>query len=174
MSKRNNSWIDALKEWNSRHNKGSFCVPKKGTVDHAAVKEIQDRIKTKKSMTEEKQNLLQKKIKSGALGFKPTKTKKDLSEEKQNLLQKKIKSGALDFKPAPKKKGLTAEQMEQLAAKIAQKEKLKTKIKISKEIQETYFALTGKHLRDLDNATAKREIVKVTNFLNKQLVKKKK
>ena len=35
-----NPWMTALKRWNGSHNKGSFCIPKKGSSDYAAVKRM--------------------------------------------------------------------------------------------------------------------------------------
>lgn len=33
-------WIEALRLWNSEHNKGTWCVPRKGTPEHAVVKAL--------------------------------------------------------------------------------------------------------------------------------------
>jgi len=38
-------WIEALKEWNAKHNPGKWCVAKKGTKEHAEVRAIMDRMK---------------------------------------------------------------------------------------------------------------------------------
>ena len=32
-----NKWMDALKKWNNEVNKGKWCVPKKGSKEHAEV-----------------------------------------------------------------------------------------------------------------------------------------
>ena len=34
-------WIEAVKIWNSSHNKGTWCMPRRGSPEHAAVKKIQ-------------------------------------------------------------------------------------------------------------------------------------
>jgi hypothetical protein len=33
-------WVEALKEWNAKHNGGRWCVPKKGTTEYDAVMRI--------------------------------------------------------------------------------------------------------------------------------------
>ena len=30
-------WVDAVKQWNAEHNKGKYCVPRKGSPEHAQV-----------------------------------------------------------------------------------------------------------------------------------------
>jgi hypothetical protein len=43
------NWIEALKKWNSQDNKsGNWCVPKKGSADHAKVKSYMNSGKSKK------------------------------------------------------------------------------------------------------------------------------
>ena len=39
-SKGPNAWMAALKRWNSSHSKGSWCIPKKGSSDYAAVRKM--------------------------------------------------------------------------------------------------------------------------------------
>ena len=39
-SKGPNAWMAALKRWNSSHSKGSWCIPKKGSSDYAAVRRM--------------------------------------------------------------------------------------------------------------------------------------
>ena len=34
-------WIEAVKIWNASHNKGTWCMPRRGSPEHAAVKKIQ-------------------------------------------------------------------------------------------------------------------------------------
>lgn len=33
-------WIEAVKEWNAKHNSGKYCVPRKGSKEHAEVMEM--------------------------------------------------------------------------------------------------------------------------------------
>ena len=35
-----NYYIEALKMWNKETNKGTFCIPKKGTVDYITIIEM--------------------------------------------------------------------------------------------------------------------------------------
>jgi hypothetical protein len=48
------SWLEAVKEWNARYNKGRYCIPKKGTAEYDAVRRIQEVIKTGKGKVAEK------------------------------------------------------------------------------------------------------------------------
>lgn len=42
------AWIEALREWNSKHNKGTWCVPKKGSKELEEARAILARIKGEK------------------------------------------------------------------------------------------------------------------------------
>jgi hypothetical protein len=35
-----NDWVSALKAWNERQNSGSWCIPRKGTIAHAEVRDL--------------------------------------------------------------------------------------------------------------------------------------
>jgi hypothetical protein len=45
-------WISALKEYNSK--KGMWCMPRKGTAEHAEVMKIMDKMKGSKAKAEPK------------------------------------------------------------------------------------------------------------------------
>jgi hypothetical protein len=47
-------WLEAVKEWNARHNKGKYCIPKKGTAEYDAVIRIMETMKTGKGKVAEK------------------------------------------------------------------------------------------------------------------------
>ena len=40
-------WIDAVKIWNQEHNKGTWCMPRRGSPEHARVKAIMEGKKEK-------------------------------------------------------------------------------------------------------------------------------
>ena len=40
FSKGPNKWMAALRRWNGSHNKGSWCIPKKGSSDYEAVRKM--------------------------------------------------------------------------------------------------------------------------------------
>lgn len=38
-------WIDALRKWNNDHNKGKWCIPKKGSQEYDIVRKIMNQPK---------------------------------------------------------------------------------------------------------------------------------
>ena len=43
-----NSWVQALKQWNSKNNPHMYCIPKKGTSEHATVTVMKNTIQAPK------------------------------------------------------------------------------------------------------------------------------
>lgn len=83
--KKNNPWIDALKEYNK--NKGQWCLPKKGSKEYDEVKKIMDRNKKpKKSVIEPKK---EKPKKSLIEMMKEFNNKYNLSEIKKQTFNTK-------------------------------------------------------------------------------------
>lgn len=73
MSRKNNTWIQALREFNK--NKDNWCIPRKGTKDHNQVKQINDKLS----------ELRKKGIK------KQKKSDTELSNIRKNIEKEKIK-----------------------------------------------------------------------------------
>ena len=48
MSKKQNTWMDALTAWNRSNNRSTWCIPKRGSADYKAVINIQTKIKAKR------------------------------------------------------------------------------------------------------------------------------
>lgn len=48
------AWIEALREWNGKHNEGTWCIPRKGSKEQAEARAILERIKKERKSKEEK------------------------------------------------------------------------------------------------------------------------
>lgn len=79
-------WIDALRVWNATHNKGLWCVPRKGSSEHAELVGMM-RPKTKKP----------RKKKETKSNPKPKSEPKSKPRKRRTLNTKAGKKGAMAY-----------------------------------------------------------------------------
>ena len=116
-----NVWIQALKEFNAK--KGMWCLPKKGSAEHAAVVKIMDRMKkgekpkkgveekpkkeveekpkkeTKEAKQEKAREELLKKLGMKSIQVRSKKEQEDYAEQKEKEMELEIfKQGLKDLK----------------------------------------------------------------------------
>lgn len=86
------SWVQALKEWNKNSGSGSWCVPRKGTAGHTAVRHLM----THGSTAPEAAPAAAPPVKKQKKKIAPTKP----TDQRNNLLKKK--KDDIEGEPEPK------------------------------------------------------------------------
>ena len=122
-----NSWITALKQWNSKQPSGNWCVPKKGTKDYEEVRKYMGGSSSESSKVEDKKERKDKKSKmkkpEGAVKEKKM-SKKELKKiELEAIAEARKLGGSINraFSPSEVAKG--KEELKDLLKKEGKKQK---------------------------------------------------
>jgi hypothetical protein len=125
-----NSWITALKQWNSKQPSGNWCVPKKGTKDYEEVRKFMGGSSSEPSKVEDKNQKkpAKSKMKKPEGAIKEAKPKKASKKELKKLEMEAIAEarklgGSINraFSPSEVAKG--KEELKDLLKKEGKKQK---------------------------------------------------